>query len=817
MTPVPDRIEQLLAQTAVTGIDFVYVHADQVTLDVHFLLPPAVLVPPLAGPFDPARVRIYHPEGAVPDLALADANLLVDAEGRNVLRLRVEKPGDFALYKLSLQGPQFDPYYNDVPFSFKANCPSDLDCEPPGHECPPGEPVDFPVDYLARDFWSFRRALLDFASLRYPGWPDRLEADAGNMLVEVMSALGDEMAYYQDRIGREAYLETATQRRSLRRLARLVDYQVHDGLGARAWLDVQVTDVGGPFIPAGTDVWAAGDNGTRIDFEVGQALREGLAGDAYYVTAARNRLQAHRWDEDQVCLPVGATELYVKNHQQLVLVPAGGLPSAEWVLLKTLPANAAQPARNHLVRLTGVTDGHDPVFNAPVTRLVWEGAQALPFELDLTALEVRANLVPATAGRTYAAYFVIGADVTGLDEAGQQALLGAAGEAGVARAVEREGPDGTVTYLFTLPQSEAQNLVWLGDDPHRAQPEVNLQEVQFNAAAGTWDKKDDWYWRRSLVGVYAAQGLDNDYTLEDGSWRRVVGYQRPAGEVAHRDYAGNEGVTIRFGNGAFGRRPAEKTVFRVDYRLGGGRQGNVAAGALRHAAAGWFAVSNPLPAAGGADPETPEEVRQSAPEAFRAVTFRAVRPEDYAEAARRLPWVQQAGASFRWTGSWLSAFVTPDPRGATLLAGTRRRELETHLDRFRQAGRQVHVANPQYADIDLEIIVCVAPYAYPGEVKERVLAALQGRNGVRPVPGYFSPDRFTFGTPLERSTLEATIQEVPGVLAVESIRFRRRGWFEWRPFTEWGYAPGDQAIIRVDNDPLHPERGSFKIHTHGGL
>ena len=44
-----------------------------------------------------------------------------------------------------------------------------------------------------------------------------------------------------------------------------------------------------------------------------------------------------------------------------------------------------------------------------------------------------------------------------------------------------------------------------------------------------------------------------------------------------------------------------------------------------------------------------------APEAFRAVTYRAVRPEDYAEAAERLPWVQRAGATFRWTGSWLTA------------------------------------------------------------------------------------------------------------------------------------------------------------------
>ena len=75
--------------------------------------------------------------------------------------------------------------------------------------------VNFPVDYLARDFISFRNALLDFAAQRYP-WSQTIEADAGVMLAEVMAALGDDLSYIQDRYAREAYLETATQRRSLR-------------------------------------------------------------------------------------------------------------------------------------------------------------------------------------------------------------------------------------------------------------------------------------------------------------------------------------------------------------------------------------------------------------------------------------------------------------------------------------------------------------------------------------------------------------------------------------------------------------------------
>ena len=101
------------------------------------------------------------------------------------------------------------------------------------------------------------------------------------------------------------------------------------------------------------------------------------------------------------------------------------------------------------------------------------------------------------------------------------------------------------------------------------------------------------------------------------------------------------------------------------------------------------AITNPFAIINGRDPQPIEEVKQLGPEAFRALTFRAVRPEDYAEIAERLPWVQQAGASFRWTGSWLSAFVTPDPKNTVVLEEAPRRELEAQMERFRQHAKNL--------------------------------------------------------------------------------------------------------------------------------
>lgn len=815
--PDTDRLQRLRAQSVLTGIDFIYVHENQVTLDVHFLTD----VVPFVGEDLTDQARIYSHTGE--GVAVEGA-----AWENQVLRLRVDKPGGFPLYRLHLDDGRVDPYFNDVSFSFKANCPSDLDCAPPPHECPPEEVIDFPIDYRAR-FWSLRRALLDFASQRYPDWQDRIEADAGVMLVEVMSALGDELAYYQDRIAREAYLETATQRRSLRRHARLVDYTVHDGLAATTWLDVQVIS-GAVSVSAGKDIWASSDRSERIRYEVGSGLKEASAKVSYNVYKDRNVFWPHRWDEDDLCLPLGATELYIKGHHETHLPlddEIEGSPVGRWVLLQVLPINPALPERRRMVRLIRVEDTHDPVYSEDITRLVWEDEQALPFSMDLTALEVHGNMVPCTAGITMERLFVIGADPDDVrDTSGHR--LPTEEQAKLTRAVERVGTDGSKAYLFSLPESDETALTWLPNltskrnmgrrvSPRSARPEIRLVAAEFDGT--DWvELGQPWIWRRSLVGTNSSQSNDRHFTLDDGFWDRVVGYQRIGQEIVHVDYVTGTGSTVRFGDGEFGLIPPKPTLFKVTYRLGNGRRTNVPADSITHfePLVDVESITNPFPVMSGQDPETPLEVRQLAPDAFRAITYRAVRPEDYAEAAERLPWVQRAGATFRWTGSWLTSFTTPDPLGAAVVSKTQRKKLRRQIDRFRQAGREAYIADPHYADLDLVITVCVAPYAYPSEVKEAVLEALSGSRSLQPRPGFFSPNNFTFGSSLNRAMLEATIQAVPGVRAVEGMTIGRRGWFEERAFTELTYEVGMNEVIRVENDPLHPERGSLRLIMEGG-
>ena len=64
--------------------------------------------------------------------------------------------------------------------------------------------------------------------------------DLGVTLVELLAYVGDYLSYYQDAVATEAYLDTARLRISVRRHARLVDYAMHEGCNARAWVCVEV-------------------------------------------------------------------------------------------------------------------------------------------------------------------------------------------------------------------------------------------------------------------------------------------------------------------------------------------------------------------------------------------------------------------------------------------------------------------------------------------------------------------------------------------------------------------------------------------------
>ncbi len=814
MTVEPrDRRSHLIASTTLNGIDFVEIaSADQKTLRVHFLNPVA-----LQGTVSAVAISGGETIPTVAVKPIQDSDWITE-EGHLLLTLRVVAPGDFSRYTLSLTSLKLDAFFNQVIFSFKVLCPSDLDCAPAPPDCPPLSEDLPPIDYLAKDFLSFRRALSDFSALRYPDWQERSEADFGMMFMEALCAIADDLSYSQDRIAAEATLETATQHRSILHHARLVDYEPRPATAARVWLQLDV--VTGLTVRSSLLVGAQSPEGMPIPFETGTGLVNPKTGEfqqeTFRVNPLWNRaqMQPYWWDDSQRCLKRGATEMWAVNHGL-------GLQAGDRLLIETQVRQGDPPVRE-IVQLIAAIEETDDLFNHPVTHLIWRQEDALQFDRDLTQdtagnpkTILAGNLVPATQGRRYTETFAIPRDpethtptaIPGIPQA--IAFLGR-----YARAQPNSHPANPVAapvripqYLYTL---RVAPLAWLApDDPDLSPlPEIVLQP---QASA------NPWLWHRRLLD---AKPFASAFTLDPARYSRIARISDGSSFQEHLDYDGGEGDTIRFGDGIFGEIPDPESVFQVTYRVGGGAIGNVAADAIATidpaALTSIAAVTNPFPATGGADREPAERVRRLAPQAFRAKQFRAVRSQDYQAAAQTLPWVQRAGTVFRWTGSWLTVFTTPDPLEGEALTVPQHTQLIDLLNRYRMAGYESYVPSPRYLSLDLRVQVCARPDAFRGDVEAALLVALSATRQRDGTTGFFHVDRWTFGMFLERSALEAAIQNAYGVAGVVAIQYRQRGiTFTFLDLPDTVQIPVD-AILRLDNDPSRPEQGSLNITVEGG-
>ena len=95
------------------------------------------------------------------------------------------------------------------------------------------------IDYTNKDYGSLRRAMLELARYRLPEWTDQSANDLGVLMVDLFAYMGDIILYYQDRIASESFLDTATERRSVLHLLRLIGYELKSPIPASA--DLRLT------------------------------------------------------------------------------------------------------------------------------------------------------------------------------------------------------------------------------------------------------------------------------------------------------------------------------------------------------------------------------------------------------------------------------------------------------------------------------------------------------------------------------------------------------------------------------------------------
>jgi hypothetical protein len=841
------------------GLDYVEVLDDQITLHAYFL----GKLPPELETNKPGIEKFLRVEGGqrITGITIEDVDPIVDPdpERDDFLIIRLNKFGDFSTYTLRVTGVEnIDPRYDRAEFSFKVNCPSDLDCAP-ACTCEPQVFAEPEINYLAKDYQSFRQLILDRLSILMPDWKERHVPDIGIMLVEVLAYVGDYLSYYQDAVATEAYLDTARQRISVRRHARLVDYLLHEGCNARAWVCVEVdadleldaSDVS--FVTSTEDAimqsrialkWE--DLSTVLDenYEVFEPVVD--RSKPIQLFNAHNRIRFYAFGERYCCIETGSTSATLVDEWIVTEVPENGSEVPKYYkdqkdpyqnstpktkkkfdrALKLKPGDVlifeevigpvtgleadADPMRRHAVRITSVKPGEDKLrkteegYPIPYVEIEWAPEDALPFTFCISTIGAAPDcdyLINVSVARGNVILCDHGKTQPGEDfgpipVSRTEAICECVDEAGDVQII----PGRFSPVLRKSPITYCDRLP--KDKPHWASATSTLMQDPRQALAHvhvTSEPPYDWENRYDLI---ASGPEDKHFVVEIDNFGK-----------AH----------LRFGNGELGFQPAAGTTFRVTYRVGNGIAGNVGAESITRLVTRKISITgvdikvrNPLAARGGTEPEPMAEAKLFAPYAFRKKLQRAIIAGDYQSLAARNPKLQRASGELVWTGSWYEADVAVDPLGGETAGDELLKDIQTYLDRYRRMGHDLHVEQAEYVPILLSLEVCALPHYQPGHVKAALLEAFSNRVLAGGKRGFFHPDNLTFGEGIYLSKIVATAQAVAGVECVQVKKLQRL--FE-APNHEIdnGILPLRLAeIAQLDNDPNFPERGKLEIHVGGG-
>lgn len=774
-----------------------------------------------------------------------EVKLSDDPDLDSCLSITLDREGDFSVYTLRIVPGRtdklFDTRYASADFLFHPDCPRDQDCLETT-PCPP-EPRRSPeLDYRAKDYASFRALLFDRYSQIIPEWKERHVPDVGVAVTEIMAYVGDYLSYYQDAVAAEAYLETAHQRISVRRHARLVDYLLHEGCNARAFVCLQTTEnielspkdfsfatLTPEMRQRQTTVFAQDDLRSihPADFTVFEPMGEA----AIRLRVAHNEILFHTWGGAECCLPKGATRASLRDAappddaqdntkddtadteqdaakppERILDLRVGDLLMFEEVLgPRTGNRTDADAAHRHAVRLTRITPDYDRVEAVNVLEVEWGPEDALPFPLCLSSeldapqcaprgnvSVARGNVVLADHGRRIEE--TLGTVETKAVKAICRCEGGAEDVTIIPKPFSPALRYAPLTYAEPTPPANTPASRLMKQDPRRAAPQIRLAGNHPAEAVPTqiWEARFDLLDADAKTPHFCVE-TDND-------------------AKAH----------LRFGDGISGEPPQADTTFSAQYRFGCGTAGNIGAETLRaiifreRRDGIGLTARNPLPAVGGVAPEALASAKLYAPGAFRLERRRAVIPEDFAAFAERDPRVQRAFTALRWTGSWYEAQTAIDAKGRETPPQSLLNDMEAVFSRVRRIGWDAVAIGASLIPVQLTLKVCIRPEY----IAAQVVAVLKAKFSARILPdgtrGFFHPDNQIFGQGVAVSRIVAAAQSVPGVLSVQVQELHRYGEAPQQEIENGVLTLTSEEIAELEDDPNFPERGKLTITSQGG-
>lgn len=361
--------------TSHQGIDYIIVLPSQSEIEVHFFESVTAAL---------ENKDIYHIKGGerILDIKIDDA---VQINFRTIL-LSLDQYGDWAPYRLSIsesvwETTNLDAIFSRIDFSFKINCPNDIDCKAhlPGFE-------KFPRlhdhDFMAKDYESIKQAMLDRLPSTIFQWWDRAEADFGLAIVDLLAYVGDRLSYYQDRVATESQLSTARSRESVNGHLKLLDYALDPGETAEVFLHLEVKK--DMIVAAGTQVQTpAKSYETPVVFTLPESFAACLD---------LNRLTPYDFDHPTLFIPKGARSMTIQGH------PEGLQTGSRLVISK---GDDSSGWERHTVIVIA-----DPIFKkaldgSDITLLIWDKQEALPWDAQVLKTRLLGNNARFIHGQKY--------------------------------------------------------------------------------------------------------------------------------------------------------------------------------------------------------------------------------------------------------------------------------------------------------------------------------------------------------------------------------------------------------------------------------
>ena len=264
-------------------------------------------------------------------------------------------------------------------------------------------------------------------------------------------------------------------------------------------------------------------------------------------------------------------------------------------------------------------------------------------------------------------------------------------------------------------------------------------------------------------------------------WHEVDDFYDSKPKSRHYVVDKRQGI-ILFGDGINGLVPPRGSDnIRINYHFGGGKNGNVAAGqitGLKNAIPFVNEVTNPLPADGGSETETIEEVLDRGPKQLKN-RDRAVTKEDFEALARNasrkiarakcLPNTDDVGNSAL---GHVSILIVPDTQTANEPVSRSLRDvvsqyLNEQSSNLLSTAQDIHVRGAYYIEIIIEAVVVPVSLEATARVDEGVTKAL--KRYIHPLTGGRQGKGWEFGKNICRSEIIALLEGISDIDHVEEL------------------------------------------------